>query len=137
MLLEKHEQLKQLKDSFNHTFVSNLCHSIHHAINDGKRQIEMLNVELQNQHFGDDRETFRFDFEWVPEFREYARFFDVIKNPELNDGTTLFVANLKPESSQVRDKLMAMLLDDDSDKALRELSRIADYRNYRQYEIYK
>ena len=32
---------------------------------------------------------------------------------------------------------MAMLLDDDGDKALRELSRIADYRNYRQYEIYK
>jgi uncharacterized protein YPO0396 len=30
-----------------------------------------------------------------------------------------------------------MLLDDDSDKALRELSRIADYRNYRQYEICK
>ena len=138
VLLEKHEQLKQLKDSFNHTFVSNLCHSIHHAINDGKRQIELLNTELKNHHFGDDRETFRFDFQWVPEFREYARFFDdVIKNPELNDGTTLFVANLKPESGQVRDKLMEMLLDDDSDKALRELSRIADYRNYRQYEIYK
>jgi hypothetical protein len=138
VLLEKHEQLKQLKDSFNHTFVSNLCHSIHHAINDGKRQIEMLNTELKNHHFGDDRETFRFDFEWVPEFREYARFFDdVIKNPELNDGITLFAANLKPESNQVRDKLMAMLLDDDGEKALRELNRIADYRNYRQYEIYK
>ena len=46
-------------------------------------------------------------------------------------------AKLKPDSIQVRDNLMAMLLDDDSDKALRELNRIADYRNYRQYEIYK
>lgn len=138
VLLEKHDQLKLLKDSFNHSFVSNLCHSIHHAINDGKRQIELLNTELQNHRFGDDRETFRFGYEWVAEFREYWRFFDdVIKNPELNDGTTLFNANLKPESTQVRDNLMSMLLDDDSDKALRELSRIADYRNYRRYEIYK
>ncbi|MCP4491804.1 MAG: hypothetical protein GY820_31530 [Gammaproteobacteria bacterium] len=138
VLLEKHGQLKHLKDSFNHTFVSNLCHSIHQAINDGKRQIELLNTELQNHRFGDDRETFRFAYQWVAEFREYARFFeDVIRNPELNDGITLFAAKLKPESVQVRDKLMTMLLDEDADKALRELARIADYRNYRQYEIYK
>jgi len=30
-----------------------------------------------------------------------------------------------------------MLLDEDEAKALRELARIADYRNYRHYEIYK
>ncbi|TQV86910.1 ATP-binding protein [Aliikangiella coralliicola] len=138
ILLEKHQQLIQLKESFNHTFVSNLCHSIHQAINDGKRQIDLLNKELQNHRFGDDRESFRFDYEWVPEFREYARFFDeVIKNPELNDGQTLFEAKLKKNSIEVRDRLMNMLLEEDSDKALRELSRIADYRNYRQYEIYK
>ncbi len=138
ILLEKHQELKQLKDSFNHTFVSNLCHSIHQAINDGKRQVEMLNKELQNHQFGDDRETFRFGYEWVPEFREYARFFEeVIKNPELNDGRTLFEAKLKKNAVEVRDRLMKMLLEEDSDKALRELSRIADYRNYRQYEIYK
>ncbi|WP_444995009.1 ATP-binding protein [Aliikangiella sp. IMCC44359] len=138
ILLEKHQQLKQLKESFNHTFVTNLCHSIHQAINDGKRQIDMLNSELQNHRFGDDRETFRFDYAWVPEFREYARFFDdVIKNPELSDGLTLFQAKLKKESVQVRDRLMDMLLDENNDKALRELARIADYRNYRKYEIYK
>lgn len=138
VLLEKHQQLKQLKDSFNHTFVSNLCHSIHQAINDGKRQIELLNNELESHQFGDDRETFRFGYEWVPEFREYARFFEeVIKNPELNDGQTLFAAKLKKSSIEIRDRMMLMLLEEDSDKALRELSRIADYRNYRQYEIYK
>ncbi|MGX5200981.1 ATP-binding protein [Aliikangiella sp. IMCC44632] len=138
ILLEKHQQLKQLKASFNHTFVSNLCHSIHQAINDGKRQIELLNKELENHRFGDDRETFRFDYRWVPEFKEYARFFEeVIKNPDLSEGQTLFEANLKQSSVQIRDRLMNMLLDEDSDKALRELARIADYRNYREYEIYK
>ena len=37
----------------------------------------------------------------------------------------------------VREKLVAMLLDDDEQKAFRELQRIADYRHYRNYEIYK
>lgn len=138
ILLEKHQQLKMLKESFNHTFVTNLCHSIHQAINDGKRQIEILNQELTNHRFGDDRETFRFDYEWVPEYKEYAKFFeDVIKHPDLTEGQTLFDVNLSKKSVAVRDQLMNMLLEEDSDKALRDLSRIADYRNYRQYEIYK
>ncbi|WP_196141045.1 ATP-binding protein [Aliikangiella sp. G2MR2-5] len=138
ILLEKHQQLKQLKESFNHTFVTNLCHSIHQAINDGKRQIDLLNQELTNHKFGDDRETFRFDYEWVPEYKEYAKFFeDVIKHPDLTEGQTLFDVKLTKKSIEVRDRLMSMLLEEDSDKALRELGRIADYRNYRQYEIYK
>jgi uncharacterized protein YPO0396 len=37
----------------------------------------------------------------------------------------------------VRDTLMQLLLEDDEQKALRELDRIADYRNYHRYEIYK
>src|SRR5690606_26744060 len=36
-----------------------------------------------------------------------------------------------------RERLMTMLLDEDEQKALRELTRIADYRNYRRYEIFK
>ncbi|NVJ59137.1 MAG: AAA family ATPase [Gammaproteobacteria bacterium] len=138
ILVEKHGQLQKLKESFNNAFVSNLCHSIHQAINDGKRQIEILNNELQFHRFGDDRETFRFDFEWLPEYKEYAKFFEeVIRNPELGDGQTLFDANLTKASQRVRDRLMGMLLDEDEDKALRELDRIADYRNYHRYEIYK
>ena len=40
------------------------------------RQIEMLNRELQHHRFGSDRETFRFASEWIPEYRDYARFFE-------------------------------------------------------------
>jgi len=138
ILVEKHQQLSQLKESFNSAFVTHLCHAIHQAINDGKRQIKQLNQELQHHRFGDDLETFRFDSDWIPEYRGYARFFEeVIKNPTLGDGATLFSAELSKRSIQVRDELMSMLLDEDEQKALRELERIADYRNYRKYEIYK
>lgn len=138
ILVEKHAQLAQLKDSFNNAFVTHLCHAIHQAITEGKRQIDELNKELHHHHFGSDRESFRFDYEWVPEYRDYARFFEeVIRHPVLGDEVALFEADLTPKSRKVRDELMQMLLDEDEQRAFRELERIADYRNYRRYEIYK
>jgi uncharacterized protein YPO0396 len=136
--VDKHNELQRLKESFNSTFVTHLCHQIHQAINDGQRQIELLNRELQHHRFGADRETFRFDSVWIPEYRDYARFFDeVMKIPALGEETLLFNAQLSARSAKVRDELMALLLDEEQHKALRELERIADYRNYRRYEIYK
>lgn len=138
ILVEKQEQLIQLRESFNNAFITNLCHSIYQAINDGKRILEDLNKELAHHQFGADRETYWFDWQWVPEYKEYWQFFDeLIKNPSLGEGATLFDANLPKAAENVRDQLMNMLLDEDEQKAMRELERISDYRNYRSYEIYK
>ncbi len=138
VLAEKQEKLTSLKEDFNTAFVTNLCHSIYQAINDGKRILDDLNQELEHHRFGTDEERFKFAYSWVPEFREYQRFFkEVIKQPNLGDGTTLFNAELSENAQAIRDKLMSMLLDEDEQKAARELNRISDYRNYRNYEIYK
>lgn len=138
ILLEKHAQLSELKGAFNNAFVSHLCHAIYQALNEGRRQIDLLNKELQHHRFGADREVFRFASEWVPEYRDYSRFFEeVVRTPGLGDEVSLFDAQLSERSRKVRDHLMAMLLDDDEHRAMRELERIADYRNYRRYEIYK
>lgn len=138
ILVEKYDELGKLKSSFNNAFVTHLCHTIHQAVNSGKRQIDVLNKELQHHKFGADQESFRFDSEWMPEYREYARFFDeVIKQPTLADEVDLFDMPLSEKSEKVRDQLLVMLLDEDENKALKELERISDYRNYRRYEIYK
>lgn len=138
VLVEKHDQLAQLRDSFNSAFVTNLCHSIYQAINDGKRTLEDLNKELAHHQFGADRETYWFDWQWVPEYKEYWHFFEeIIKNPSLGEGATLFDAELSKTGQRVRDHLLGMLLAEDEQKAMRELERLSDYRNYRQYEIYK
>ena len=60
-----------------------------------------------------------------------------MKTPGLGDEVTLFDAALSERSSTVRDELMDMLLDEDEVRAMRDLERIADYRTYRRYEIYK
>lgn len=138
ILAVRHAELAALRASFNNAFVTNLCHSIYQAINDGKQLLEQLNRELEHHRFGADRERFRFGWDWVPEFRDYWQFFKaVIDNPSLGDGQTLFDMPLDKKQVQVRDRLLSMLLDDDENRALRELARIADYRNYRRYEIYK
>ncbi|MFV8782410.1 ATP-binding protein [Microbulbifer sp. SA54] len=138
LLVERHEQLQGLKKSFNTTFVTHLCHAIYQSINDGKRVLDDLNVELEHHRFGADRERFRFDYRWVPEFKEYWGFFKaVIDLPNLGEEQSLFDAELAPKHQQVRDKLLNMLLSEDEQVARRELDRISDYRNYRNYEIYK
>ena len=138
VLVGKHEELKGLKESFNTAFVTNLCHSIYQAINDGRRLLDDLNKELENHVFGTDKECFSFDYKWVPEFHDYYRFFkEIIEIPNLGDGTTLFDTDLTDKSAEVRDRLLGMLLDKDTQTALRDLDRISDYRNYRHYEIYK
>jgi energy-coupling factor transporter ATP-binding protein EcfA2 len=138
VLVSKHEQLKVLKASFNDAFVSHLCQEIHQSIQDGKRQLELLNKELVNHRFGSDREQFRFAQEWVPEYRDYARFFEeIVRSPTIDAGSSLFDSTLSAKSTQVRDALMGLLLGVDEKKSLSDLDRIADYRNYHRYEIYK
>lgn len=138
ILAQRHAELESLRESFNNAFVTNLCHSIYQAINDGKKTLELLNSELEHHRFGADRERYRFDYDWVPEFKEYYQFFKAVNdNPGIGDGASLFDIPLEPKHRQVREKLMAMLLDEDEQKAMRDLARIADYRNYRRYEIYK
>jgi hypothetical protein len=138
VLVSKHEQLKVLKASFNDAFVSHLCQEIHQSIQDGKRQLDLLNKELVNHRFGSDREQFRFAQEWVPEYRDYARFFEeIVRSPTIGAGSGLFDSTLSAKSTQVRDVLMGLLLGTDEKKSLSDLDRIADYRNYHRYEIYK
>jgi energy-coupling factor transporter ATP-binding protein EcfA2 len=138
VLVSKHEQLKVLKASFNDAFVSHLCQEIHQSIQDGKRQLDLLNKELVNHRFGSDREQFRFAQDWVPEYRDYARFFEeIVRSPAIGAGSGLFDSTLSAKSTQVRDLLMGLLLGADEKKSLSDLDRIADYRNYHRYEIYK
>ncbi|BFM05157.1 ATP-binding protein [Halioxenophilus aromaticivorans] len=138
VLLAKQEQLASLRDSFNTTFVSDLCNEIHQAIRDGERLLESLNQELQHHRFGADREYFTFEWEWLPEFKEYWDFFrEVIDIPNLGDGASLFDSTLSKDAVQIRDRLLSLLLDGDEQQALRELERISDYRRYRRYDILK
>lgn len=138
VLLEKQQKLAELRESFNTTFVSDLCHEIRQAVNDGKRTLDGLNKELLHHHFGADRERFEFEWEWIPEYKEYWDFFGAVSEiPNLGDGSSLFDNTLPEKLITVRDRLLALLLEGDEQQAIRELERISDYRHYRRYDILK
>lgn len=131
-------KLRQAEASFKDVFTKQFCYEIRNAVDSGVKTLKALNQELANLKFGTDK--FRIDWEnWVTEFKGYYDFFTAAHNlSEVQETGDLFSAeNLNPDLAKVRDKLTELLLSNDQNRAQKELQRIADYRNYRRYEIWK
>ena len=136
-LYNNRSEVEKAERSFHDVFTKQFCVEIKTKVDDGVRTLRQLNTELRNLKFGTDQ--FSIDWsKWEPEFEEYYGFFKAVAeladSPEAVDlfGQT----ELSPKHIQVRDRLAALLLDKDQERAGRELLRIADYRNYRRYEIW-
>ncbi|MBB0026141.1 SbcC/MukB-like Walker B domain-containing protein [Ralstonia pickettii] len=137
-LLKNLDKLQRAETSFQDVFTKQFCYEIRNAVDTGVRTLKALNYELDKLKFGTDR--FRIDWShWVPEFEEYYRFFSAAYElAETQESGGLFDEQvLSPENCAVRDRLLKLLLADDQERAQKELQRIADYRNYRRYEIWK
>jgi hypothetical protein len=137
-LIKNLEQLRTAESSFNDVFTKQFCYEIRNAVDTGVRTLKTLNIELDKLKFGTDK--FRIDWsEWVPEFKAYYDFFCATSEmSDTQEASSLFADPvLSAENCLVRDRLVQLLLSDDEDKAVKELQRVADYRNYRRYEIYK
>lgn len=131
-------QLRQAEDSFRDVFTKQFCYEIRNSVDTGVRTLKALNHELEKLKFGTDK--FRIDWSsWVSEFEEYYKFFSAAYDlAETQESGGLFDQEaLSPENCAVRDRLLALLLSNDQERAQKELQRIADYRNYRRYEIWK
>jgi energy-coupling factor transporter ATP-binding protein EcfA2 len=137
-LVSNLDQLRQAEASFNDVFTRQFCYEVRNAVDNGVKTLRVLNTELGKLKFGTDR--FSIDWsEWVPEFKDYYDFFSAAYDlAEAQESGDLFGTDaLSPENCRVRDRLQELLLSDEQDRALRDLQRIADYRNYRRYEIWK
>lgn len=136
-LYNNRAKVEEAERSFHDVFTKQFCVEIKSKVDEGVRMLRQLNIELEKMKFGTDR--FVIDWsKWEPEFQEYYGFFSAVTeladSPEAVDlfGET----ELSPKHIEVRDRLVKLLLDQDQDRAGRELLRIADYRNYRHYEIW-
>ena len=136
-LYNNRDEVEKAERSFHDVFTKQFCVEIKTKVDDGIRTLKQLNGELQNLKFGSDR--FSIDWsKWEREFEDYYGFFKAVTeladSPETIDlfGET----ELSTKHIDVRDRLVKLLLDQDQESAGRELLRIADYRNYRRYEIW-
>ncbi|MCD2451194.1 hypothetical protein GO003_012405 [Methylicorpusculum oleiharenae] len=132
------DKLRTAESSFKDVFTKQFCYEIRNAVDQGVSTLKILNAELNRLKFGTDR--FQLDWSvWVPEFKEYYDFFcaayDMSESQE--SGDLFDTSELSPEQCKIRDRLVGFLLSEDQERALKELQRVADYRNYRRYEIWK
>jgi len=129
--------VEKAERSFHDVFTKQFCVEILSRVDDGVRTLRQLNQELKNLKFGTDR--FSIDWsKWEPEYEEYYGFFKAVAEmADSAESVDLFgETELSPKHVQVRDRLVALLLDKDQERAGRDLLRIADYRKYRRYEIW-
>lgn len=129
-------ELERATHNFNDVFTKHFCLEIRTRVEDGVRTLRQLNNELRNMRFGQD--CFTLDWsQWEPELLEYLEFFEAVtKLTEASEELDLFGENqLAAKHLEIRDRLKKLLLSDDQEQAMKELRRIADYRNYRRYDI--
>ena len=135
-LADVESRLDDAKAAVNNAFTASFCQRLYAAIEDGERTLRAMNEELEVCKFGDDK--FSFGWEWVPHYKRYHAFFKAVMAMEgLGEGQDLFDAELGRDEEKVRDEIMSLLLSDDRQNAEARLAEIADYRNYRRYEIFK
>jgi uncharacterized protein YPO0396 len=130
-------ELDNAVKSFHDVFTKQFCVEIKTRVDEGIRTLRQLNNELKNLKFGVN--SFRIDWsQWEPEFSEYLDFFEAVTLlADSAEPMDLFgETKLSDKHVQIRDRLVALLLDDNQERATKDLMRIADYRNYRRYEIY-
>lgn len=129
-------ELDSAVKSFNDVFTKQFCVEIKTRVDEGIRTLRQLNLELKNLKFGVN--SFILDWsQWEPEFAEYLDFFEAVTLlADSAEPMDLFgETKLSEKHVQIRDRLVALLLDENQERATKELLRIADYRNYRRYDI--
>lgn len=136
-MAKMNDSLDENLASFNSTFTTNFAMSLHNAIDDGVRPLRELNSSLRTRVFGQD--TYRVSYEWVPEFKDYADFFQELtrRSHEIDtaSGKTLFDLPMDSHLVRIRDRLKDLLLGQDLAAAEQELERLTDWRSYRAYDI--
>lgn len=129
-------ELEKATKSFNDVFTKHFCVEIKTRVDEGMRTLRQMNNELRNLRFGQDSYTIDWS-QWEPELRDYLEFFEAVaKLTESAENLDLFSDNeLSARHAGIRDRLVDLLLSEDQERARKELLRIADYRNYRRYDI--
>ena len=136
-LAENMTRLQQAELNFNHVFTSDFCFRIRSKVANGVETLRELNRELEHLVFGGDR--FIIEWDWWPQYQDYYRFFEAVhaRADELGQKSIFDEGLLPPDLVKVRDEIRSLLLSSDGDQAQKRLKELADYRNYRRYEIFR
>lgn len=139
-ILNNAHELQDAEQNFNNTFSTHFALAVRTAVEQGIQPLKRLNEKLKRLAFGEDR----FEIEYGQMVKEYKKYYDLFQElnrlAETQTPVDLFSAAegvLSGESAVALEEIKNLLLDPNRDYALRRLKDVADYRNYRQYDIRK
>jgi hypothetical protein len=140
-ILNNGKELADAEKNFNDTFSAHFALAVRSAVEQGVQPLRRLNDKLKRLSFGEDR----FEIEFGQMVKEYKRYYDLFEElsrlTETQTPVDLFTAPeggaLSDDSVAALEDIQKLLLDPNCEHAQRRLKDIADYRNYRQYDIRK
>jgi uncharacterized protein YPO0396 len=136
-LAENKQHLAEGERRFNEVFTSSFCFKVRDQIRQGASTLQKLNRELRNIQFGTD--TYALDWDWIPRLQKVYDFFEVVESLAdtfEKDQVSLFDSPRLGEAHRdTAHEIRKLLLANDQGASERALKELADYRNYRRYDI--
>lgn len=136
-LAENAQALGIAEGQFNHVFTSSFCFKVRDDVKQGALTLQRLNRHLQDIRFGSD--TFRLEWDWVPRMQKVQEFFEAVESAveglEQDHGSIFNSTRLTDSQRATAEDIRHLLLANDQGASERALRELADYRNYRRYDI--
>lgn len=136
-LAENLARLKQAEASFNSVFTTSFCFKVRDEVRQGASTLQKLNRELRNIQFGAD--AFELEWAWIPRLQKVYEFFEamegLVDTLDQDSGSIFESPRLSDEHRQTAQDIRRLLLANDQGSSERALRELADYRNYRRYDI--
>ncbi len=136
-LHENAKSLREAEERFNHVFTTSFCFKVRDDVKQGASTLTRLNRHLHDIRFGAD--TFKLEWDWIPRMQKVFEFFEaveaVVEGLDRERGSIFESPLLTDEHRATADDIRNLLLANDQGASERALKEMADYRNYRRYDI--
>jgi energy-coupling factor transporter ATP-binding protein EcfA2 len=135
-LVEQREKLVMAELQFTKSFTSNFCLRILQRVTGPDRTIDVINKSLEDISFSGDKILMTQSLR--EEYSQYLDLFRAVRERTEAGPADLFsAADFEPAENATLEALRLLLLSNDIEHSMRELNRIADYRNYKKYDFEK
>lgn len=136
-LAENAGRLRDAEARFNQVFTTSFCFKVRDDVKQGASTLQRLNRHLQDIRFGAD--TFKLEWDWIPRMQKVFEFFEavesVVEGLERERGSIFESPLLTDDHRATAEDIRKLLLANDQGASERALKELADYRNYRRYDI--
>ncbi|MBI5329976.1 MAG: ArsR family transcriptional regulator [Betaproteobacteria bacterium] len=136
-LHENANSLREAEGRFNHVFTTSFCFKVRDDVKQGAAMLTRLNRHLQDIRFGAD--SFTLEWDWIPRMHKVFEFFEavesIVEGLERERGSIFESPLLTDAHRATAGDIRKLLLTNDQGASERALKEMADYRNYRRYDI--